>query len=67
MFTNKTECTTCGHNRVCGIKKRFSSFRDKVEISIESGGGLIEDRNNFVATIECRQWFPDLIPDNCFK
>lgn len=57
MFTQRSDCSNCGHSVVCGHKGRYCDFSNDVQKATERGG-LAEDKDTFFAMVECRQWIP---------
>lgn len=57
MFTQRTDCSNCGHYTVCGYKSRYRDFSNDIQRAAERGG-LVEDKDAFFALAECRQWIP---------
>ena len=38
MFTQRTECSKCGHYTVCGYKGRYRDFSNDIQKAAERGG-----------------------------
>jgi len=57
MFTQRSECSKCGHYTVCGYKGRYRDFSNDIQRAAERGG-LVEDKDAFFVLTECRQWIP---------
>jgi len=57
MFTQRSECSKCGHYTVCGYKGRYRDFSNDIQKAAERGG-LVEDKDAFFVLTECRQWIP---------
>jgi hypothetical protein len=57
MFTQRSDCSNCGHSVVCSYKGRYHNFSNDVQKAAERGG-LVEDKDAFFAMVDCRQWIP---------
>lgn len=57
MFTQRSDCSNCGHSAVCSYKSRYRNFSNDVQKATERGG-LVEDKDAFFTIVDCRQWIP---------
>ena len=63
MFTQRSDCSNCGHSAVCGYKGRYRNFSNDVQKAAERGG-LAKDKDTFFTMVECRQWISKGIQNN---
>lgn len=57
MVVIKDECTKCDHRVVCKYTAQMRDYIDKIT-NADGTGGVTDNKNVFLARIECRHHFP---------